>query len=168
MISRHVYQAPENDDYRRLANYIADAGHRGEKTLMSWCAGCWSEDNYQLGIHEVETVQARPTRSRKEKTYHLVISFRPEDEAKLSPEIFREMELEFARALGFEEHQRHAGVHKNTANIHLHIAFNEIHPERLTRHEPFRDYAARDRLCRQLEKRYGLCKPSRKFGKFAG
>lgn len=104
MISRHVHQAPKNDDYRRLANYIAYAGHRGEKTPMSWCAGCWAEDDYQLAIHEVEAVQARHTSSCKEKTYHMVISFRPEDEAKSSPEIFRDMELEFARALGFGEH----------------------------------------------------------------
>jgi len=156
MISRHIPQKPENDNYRRLANYIADASHKGEKALMSWCAGCWAEDDYQLAIHEVEAVQAMNTRSGKEKTYHLVISFRPEDEAKLSPEVFKEIEMEFANALGYEEHQRHCGVHKNTANIHLHIAYCQIHPERRTRHEPFRDFAIRDRLCRQLEKRYSL------------
>lgn len=31
-----------------------------------------------------------------------------------------------------------------------------VHPERLTRHEPFRDYKARDTLCRELEREYGL------------
>ncbi len=87
--SRHIPIQPENDNYRRLASYIADASHEGEKALMSWCAGCWSgDDEYQLAIHEVEAVQAMNTRSAKEKTYHLVISFRPEDEAKLTPAIF--------------------------------------------------------------------------------
>ena len=33
---------PENDHYRRLARYIADADHAGEKALVSWCAGCWA------------------------------------------------------------------------------------------------------------------------------
>ena len=156
MISRQIPHQPENDNYRRLANYIADASHRGQKTLMSWCAGCWSDDEYQLAIHEVEAVQAMNTRSKKEKSYHLVVSFRPEDEAKLTPEIFREIELEFAKELGFEEHQRHCAVHKNTANIHIHIVYNQIHPVRRTRHTPFRDFVTRDRLCRQLEIRYGL------------
>jgi hypothetical protein len=157
MISRHIPILPENDNYRRLANYIADASHKGEKALMSWCAGCWSgDDEYQLAIHEVEAVQAMNTRSTKEKTYHLVISFRPEDEAKLTPEVFKEIEQEFAQALGFDEHQRHCGVHRNTANIHLHIAFCQIHPVRFTKHEPFHDFAIRDRLCRKLEQRYGL------------
>lgn len=31
-----------------------------------------------------------------------------------------------------------------------------IHPERRTRHEPFGDYAMRDRLCREIEREYGL------------
>ncbi len=51
MISRHVKCQPKNDDYRRLARYIADADHKGEKSLLSWCAGCWSgDDEYQLAI----------------------------------------------------------------------------------------------------------------------
>ena len=31
-----------------------------------------------------------------------------------------------------------------------------IHPEKHTRHEPFRDFWKRDRLCRELEQEYGL------------
>lgn len=31
MISRRIARKPENDNYRRLANYIADAGRAGEK-----------------------------------------------------------------------------------------------------------------------------------------
>jgi len=156
MISKHITCKPQNDDYGRLARYIADAGHKGEKTLLSWFSGCWTEDDYQLAIEEVETVQKTNVRTAKEKTYHLMVSLRPEDEDKLTPDVFREIELEFARVLGFEKHQRHAGVHKNTDNLHLHVAYNMIHPEHRTRHEPFRDFRERDRLCRQLEQKYGL------------
>ena len=101
-------------------------------------------------------VQATNVRTTKEKTYHLLVSFRPEDEDKLTPEVLKEIELEFAKALGLTEHQRHAGVHKNTDNLHLHVAYNLIHPERRTRHEPFRDFLVRDRLCRMLERKFGL------------
>jgi hypothetical protein len=38
----------------------------------------------------------------------------------------------------------------------MHVAYNMIHPEKLTRHDPFRDYHTRDRVCRELEKRFGL------------
>jgi len=156
MIGKHISCKPENDDYGGLARYIADAGHDGEKCLVSWSAGCWSGDDYDMGILEAEAVQDLNTRSAREKTYHLLISFRPEDEAKLTPEAFRAIEERFAQALGFSEHQRHCGVHKNTNNLHLHIAYNMIHPERLTRHDPFMDYKALSDTCRKLEQEYGL------------
>jgi len=156
MISRRIARKPENDNYRRLANYIAAAGHTEEKALLCWCVGCWAGDDYDLAIQEVADTQALNTRTAKEKTYHLIVSFRPEDEEKLTPDVLREIEAEFAKALGFEEHQRHCGVHRNTANLHMHVAYNMIHPEKLTRHEPYRDFWKRDQICRTLEMKYGL------------
>ena len=156
MISKHVHYEAAHDNYGALARYIADAGHEGEKCLASWCAGCTADDDYDLAIIEAQAVQEMNTRSQKEKTYHLLVSFRPEDEASLTPEAFKAIEERFAAVLGFSEHQRHCGIHKNTNNIHMHIAYSMIHPERLTRHEPFRDYATRDKLCRELEREYGL------------
>ena len=156
MISKTVGISPKNDNYARLADYIAAAGHEGEKSLMHWCAGCLGDDDYKDGIAEAVDVQAMNTRTKQSKTYHLVVSFRPEDEAKLTPEVFRAIEERFAAALGYTEHQRHCGVHKNTANLHMHMAYNMIHPEKHTRHEPFRDFWKRDRLCRELEQEYGL------------
>ena len=156
MISARKDIAPKNDNYSRLAVYIADTGHKGEKCLMHWCAGCLGDDDYQNGIAEAVDVQAMNTRTKLSKTYHLVISFLPEDEAKLTPEAFKTIEERFAIALGYTEHQRHCGVHKNTANLHMHIAYSMIHPEKYTRHEPFRDYWKRDKICRKLEREYGL------------
>ena len=156
MISKHVAYEAAHDDYGALARYIADAKHNEEKCLVSWCAGCAADDDYKLAIVEAQAVQSMNTRSRKEKTYHLLVSFRPEDEAKLTPEAFKDIEERFATVLGFSEHQRHCGIHKNTNNIHMHVAYNMVHPDRYARHEPFRDYAARDKLCRELEREFGL------------
>ena len=124
MIAKHVSRKRKNDDYGRLAQYIADAPEKGEKCLVIWSAGCWSGDDYGTGIVEAKNTQGMNTRSAKEKTYHLIVSFRPEDEAKLTPEAFKAIEERFAQALGFAEHQRHCGVHKNTNNLHLHVAYN--------------------------------------------
>ena len=156
MIAKHIHCLPEHDNYARLAAYIADAGHDGEKCLASWCAGCATDDDYGLAVLEAEAVQGLNTRSAKEKTYHLMVSFRPEDEAKLTPELCRTVEERFASALGFFEHQRHCGIHKNTNNIHLHIAYNMVHPETLSRHAPYFDYNKLSSACRQLEQEYGL------------
>lgn len=232
MISKHITCKPGNDNYRRLANYIAgitksqgvqfderqpyipeyhpgEAGdlaanrlrrlsectlvHRtlakgeagrsegllsidarsdyepddlvrrnpslsptGEKCLLTWTEGCWTEDDYESAIKEVVATQELNTRSKKEKTYHLIVSFRPEDQEKLTAEVFKEIEKRFAEALGLSEHQRHCGVHINTKNIHMHVAYNLIDKENFTRKEPWRDFAARDKLCRELEKEFGL------------
>ena len=58
MISKKVDISPKNDNYARLAEYIADAGHEGEKSLMRWCAGCLGDDDYQNGIAEAMDVQS--------------------------------------------------------------------------------------------------------------
>jgi len=156
MISRKIGIGPKNDNYARLAHYIAAAGQEGEKLLTSWCAGCAEEEDYAGGIAEVMDTQALNTRAKAAKTYHLIVSFRPEDEAKLTPEVFREIEGRFAAALGYTEHQRHCAVHKNTGNLHMHIAYNMIHPEKRTWNKEFRDFHARNKLCRELEQEYGL------------
>ena len=156
MIAKRIGIKPGNDNYARLAAYIHAANHEGEKSLMHWCTGCLGDDDYQNGIAEAETIQTMNTRSSKEKTYHLVISFRPEDEPRLTTEIFKAMEERFAAVLGYTEHQRHCGVHKNTGNIHMHMAYNMVHPEKRTRHEPFRDFYKLSKVCRELETEYGL------------
>lgn len=155
MISRKVDRKQENDNYRLLAFYVGAADHEEEKLLFRWHEGCASEE-FDLAIREVEAVQDLNTRTTREKTYHMIVSFRPEDEPKLTEDIFKDIERSFAEALGFEEHQRHCGVHKNTANVHMHVAYNMIHPGKFTRHEPYRDYDKRDQVCRELEKKYGL------------
>jgi len=155
MISRKIGIGPKNDNYARLAHYIAAAGQGGEKLLTSWCVGC-AEEDYAEGIAEVTDTQALNNRVKTAKTYHLIVSFRPEDEAKLTPEAFKKIEERFAAALGYTAHQRHCAVHKNTGNLHLHIAYNMIHPEKRTWNKEFRDFHVRDKLCRELEREYGL------------
>ena len=123
---------------------------------MTWTAGCWEEDDYQSAIKEVVATQELNTRSQKEKTYHLIVSFRPEDREKLTEEAFKEIEQRFAETLGLSDHQRVCGVHVNTQNIHMHVAYNLIDKERFTRKEPWRDFVARDKLCRELEQEFGL------------
>ena len=155
MISKRVFIGADNDNYGRLARYIAAAGHADEKCLLSWCAGMLGGNDYAEGVAEVRDVQERNSRAAN-KTYHLVISFRPEDEARLTPEIFKAIEARFASALGYADHQRHCGVHKNTANLHMHVSYNMIHPEKYTCHKEFRDFWIRDKVCRALEREFGM------------
>ncbi|WP_240744350.1 TraI/MobA(P) family conjugative relaxase [Desulfopila sp. IMCC35006] len=155
MIAKRINTKPGNDNSRQLGLYIADASHEGEKLLFAWHEGCLSE-TYEVALIEIEATQGMNTRCQGGKTYHLMVSFRPEDEAKLTPESMRDIEAAFAQALGFDEHQRLCGVHRNTNNMHLHVAYNMIHPEKFTKYEPFRDFYKLAEACRAMETKYDL------------
>ncbi|NQY82679.1 MAG: relaxase/mobilization nuclease domain-containing protein [Alphaproteobacteria bacterium] len=103
---------------------------------------------------EIEATQEQNTRSRGAKTYHLIISFQQGE--SLPQEELEKIEREFAAAMGFEEHQCIVAAHHNTENFHVHVAYNMIHPETLKIHHPQWDYYRRDRVCRAMEKQYGL------------
>ena len=98
--------------------------------------------------------KSRNQRAKGDRTYHLVISFRSGEDP--SRETLAQIEDEFAQVLGYGEHQRVSVVHRDTDNVHLHVAINKIHPTRFTLHEPFNDYHTRAKLCQKLETRYGL------------
>lgn len=155
MIAKRINIDKANDNPGRLGRYIADASHAGEKLLFAWHSGCQAE-TYDAALFEIEATQGLNTRCQGSKTYHLMISFRPEDEPSLTEENITSIEKAFAEALGFSDHQRVCGVHKNTNNLHLHIAYNMVHPERFTKHEPFRDFYRLSEVCREMEQRYNL------------
>jgi len=155
MIAKRVDRTT-NDSFRRLAEYIAGAKDPGEKLDELWIvnsdAGNTSEA-LDMAIDGIEANQALNTRVKGDKSYHLVVSFRDE---KPSPEAIRDIEQEFAKALGFGEHQRVAATHKNTHNFHMHIAFSKIHPKTQRSHSPSHDFRALEKACRAMEKKYGL------------
>ena len=47
-------------------------------------------------------------------------------------------------------------MHRDTDNVHIHVAINKIHPSKLTLHDPVRDYKTRSKLAAILEHELGL------------
>ena len=141
--------------FGRLAEYIEAAREKGEKLVDLWTvnAGGGGTD-LDLAIAEAEAVQTLNGRSKADKTYHLMVSFRPGE--RPSPEEMKDIERAFAEALGFAEHQRVAGTHKNTDHFHMHVAYNRVHPERLTVETPWNDFQALEKTYRAMERKYGL------------
>jgi hypothetical protein len=68
------------------------------------------------------------------------------------------IEERFCAELGYSEHQRISVVHRDTDNLHIHVAINKIHPENLTIHDPKADYWIRSKLCAVLEHELGLAR----------
>lgn len=103
---------------------------------------------------EMKAVQAMNKRAVSDKTYHMIVSFR-EDENP-DPATLRKIEDRLCAALGFAEHQRISVVHRDTDNLHLHIAINKIHPRTYRLHEPYYDHRTRSKVCAELEVEFNL------------
>jgi hypothetical protein len=155
-LGRYVLEAKTDQAailWTRTAEYVVDLKGEGEKVLWSRLTNCEAEIPV-MAIAEIKATQAQNTRSKADKTYHMVISF-PEGEIPTREQL-EDIEDAMCEALGFGEHQRISAVHKDTDNIHLHLAINKVHPRTLKVLEPYRDYYIRDKACRVLEQKHDL------------
>jgi hypothetical protein len=139
----------------KLAAYVLDADHGGEKVAWSRITNCESE-YVGWAVKEILATQARNTRSKSEKSYHLVVSF-PEGERPTHDQMI-DIENEICRSIGFEQHQRISAVHQNTDNWHLHVAINKVHPVTLRNVEPYYDHLRLQEACAELEIKHGLAR----------
>ena len=128
---KREHQPADPASWTRLNAYILDTEHQGEKVAWARATNCQTDDP-GWAVKEILATQARNTRSRGDKSYHLVVSF-PEGE-KPTREQIEDIEDRLCAALGFDEHQRVSAVHQNTDNWHLHIAINKVHPRDLPEH----------------------------------
>jgi Relaxase/Mobilisation nuclease domain len=111
--------------WSRLGAYVLDEAHQGEKVAWARVTNCQSDDA-GWAVKEILATQARNTRSRGDKSYHLVVSF-PQGE-RPTREQLADIEDRLCAALGFAEHQRVSAVHQNTDNWHMHVAISKVHP----------------------------------------
>lgn len=154
MIAKRVERRQHSSDYKRLAHYILDRRAGGQKVRDAWSTNCQAPDDFDLAIKEVTATQALNTRSKIDKSYHLVVSLAPGED--LTTEQWKEVETAFCNAIGLSGHQRICAIHADTGHVHLHIAISKIHPEKLTAIEPYYDKFKLQDSCRLLEQTYGL------------
>jgi hypothetical protein len=139
--------------WSRLGAYVLDEAHQGEKVAWARVTNCQSDDA-GWAVKEILATQARNTRSRGDKSYHLVVSF-PQGE-RPTREQLADIEDRLCAALGFAEHQRVSAVHQNTDNWHMHVAISKVHPRTFRNIEPFRDHFRLQEACAELEVKHGL------------
>ena len=154
MISKKApVKAAAKSKIGHLVAYLLDQKGKSDRVAAVAVTNCQSDDP-KWAVHEMQAVQSRNQRAKGDRTYHLVISLRAGED--LPGDKLAQIEDEFCRVLGFSEHQRVSVVHRDTDNLHLHVAINKVHPTKFTLHEPFNDYHTQAKLCQQLEARYGL------------
>jgi len=139
--------------WQRLGAYILDANHTGEKVAWARVMNCASTDA-GWAVKEIISTQARNTRSRRDKSYHLVVSF-PEGERPTREQV-EDIEDRLCDAIGLTRHQRVSAVHQNTDNWHLHIAISTVDPRTFRNVAPFRDHFRLQEACAELEIKHDL------------
>lgn len=154
MIAKHIaMRAIKKSSFAELARYIVDEKSMTERVGSVRLTNCQAE-SLDDAIIEVAATQVKNRRSLADKTCHLLLSF-PHGENP-APEVLAEIEDRFCSGLGYGEHQRISAVHRDTDNLHIHIAINKIHPQRYTIHEPYFPYRTLADLCLSTERDYGL------------
>lgn len=152
---------PRNDTtssrLSRLVPYML-RGKGGER--CTWymggnLEGLDRQEDAGLAVDVMELLQEGNVRAKGLKTYHLVISFHPEDR-RLRPAELDVVVRRAVRAAGLEEHQYIAVRHSEQEHEHLHIAVNMIHPETLKIHHPYKAIHAYQALSSTLEEELGL------------
>jgi hypothetical protein len=154
MIAKHVpMEKAKKSSFAGLVTYLTGTQDKQERVGAVRTTNCYS-DEPDLAMLEVLNTQAQNARSKADKTYHLIVSFRvgeAPDGATL-----RAIEERICDGIGFTSHQRISIVHHDTDNLHLHIAINKIHPTRYTIQEPFKAYRVLAKLCEKLETEFRL------------
>lgn len=154
MIAKHItMKSVRKSDFQKLVHYITNPQQKSERVGEVWVTNCYS-DQADDAVLEVCLTQAQNSRARSDRTYHLILSFRPGEQP--DAHALKAIEGRICEGLGFGEHQRVSAVHYDTDNLHLHIAINKIHPTRFTIHNPYYDHQKLGELCQTLEREYKL------------
>ncbi|WP_051621933.1 TraI/MobA(P) family conjugative relaxase [Acidocella facilis] len=142
--------------WARTADYILAARSttmQGEKVAGYRVTNCGTDDPGDATTL-IQATQTQNTKSKADKTYHLVYSFRQGENPPL--EVLHQIEDELCEVLGYADHQRISAVHIDTDNLHVHVAVNKVHPAGLQNIEPFYDKQRLMEACEWLEKKFGL------------
>jgi hypothetical protein len=153
LIAKRI-QRRGNSDFRKLARYILDDRGNGHKLLAAWTVNC--SDDLDIAVAEISATQALNTRSKADKTYHLVVSFPATENPSLETISFIEERL--TSAIGMDEHHRLVAVHQDTEHVHFHVALSKVHPTSFNNIEPYYDKIKLQKVCRELEHELGLTK----------
>ncbi|UTO27674.1 TraI/MobA(P) family conjugative relaxase [Bartonella harrusi] len=148
-------------NWKLTSDYILDSNIQNSKKVASVRVTNCHTDDPVMATEFILKTQDQNKKSKSDKTYHLVLSF-PAGET-LEREILYEIEDKFCNALGYKDHQRISAIHKDTANLHVHIAINKINPENFRNYEPFFDKRTLMKTCQKIEQEYNLIKTPHGF-----
>ncbi|MEZ2604991.1 TraI/MobA(P) family conjugative relaxase [Kluyvera intermedia] len=153
MIIKEIKSGKATRSVKGLIKYMFDTEHDGEKVDFAQITNCYSDD-INLAVVEMNITQDKNTRTRLDKTMHLVISF-PEGEIPLREQL-ADIEQSVADSVGLGKHQRISVAHSNTGNYHLHVAINKIDLQTYKMVNPYGNFRDMARVRESLEIKHDL------------
>ena len=142
------------DNFGSLVDYLIDTQNKSNRVSEIRITNC-DTDNLDFAKLDVLATQQMNKRSKKDKTYHLLISF-DEKDRPLSKQELQAIEDKVCKDLGFEKHQRISVFHNDTNNPHIHIAINKVDPKKYTVKDPYRDHLKMAKTASEIEMKYNL------------
>ena len=153
MIVEEIKSPKTTRSLQNLINYMLDTEHNGEKLDYSHISNCYSVDT-DMAVVEMDLIQRQNTRTKLDKTLHLVVSF-PAGEIPTREQL-DDIEQTLSESIGMGHHQRLSVAHSNTENYHLHMAINRIDPNTHKMVNPYNYHKSLMVAASELELKHGL------------
>jgi len=148
--------ASEKSQFGKLVDYIAKPkDNNAERVEKVWLDNFGMDDTLADAKLIVQSAHAQKVDVKKAKTYHVIISFRPEEAAKLTEEDYAAIAKEVAESVKLGSHERITALHGDTNNRHLHLAINLLDEQNRIKH-PAHDFKIFKEKRHEIEKRYGF------------
>lgn len=158
MIAEEIKSPKAKRVIKNSINYIIDGNNNGAKVGYVKTTNCLSDDPDLVSV-EFELIQRKNTRSKLDKTFHMVISF-PVGEVP-TREQMDDIEQVLCESVGMGHHQRISASHVNTDNYHLHVLINKIDPVTFKAVNTYYNHKNMAKACAELEAKYNLEKVDR-------
>jgi hypothetical protein len=153
MIAKHIPREKGRSDFKHLVEYLLNEAEAGSRVGDVRLTNCDAEAP-DGAIVEVLATQGMNVRAKGDPTYHLMVSFPPNERSAAKQ--LRDIEDELCAAIGLRDHQRISVVHIDRDHLHFHVAINKVHPESFNLINPYYDKKRLMKACDRLEAKHGL------------
>lgn len=146
----YIERSGETDAPLRVTEQFAD----GRQRVMAGEVACETNAfSLETAAAEMNMIASQNTRV-KDAVYHFIISW-PEQDRPTDQQVFESAQYAL-KSIGLEGHQYVTAIHRDTDNVHAHVAANRVHPETFKAANMWDDVDVLQKSMRILERHYGF------------
>ena len=146
----YIDRADEENAPVRVMEVFSDGRQRVQAGEVACETNCFS---WETAAAEMNMVAAQ-NRRIKDPVYHFIISW-PECDKPTDGQIFGSAQYAL-KSIGLDAHQYVTAIHRDTDNVHAHIAVNRVNPMTYKAANMWNDVDTLQKSMRVLERHYGF------------